>query len=356
MEILRGEDEAFVMGLRHACRSTECLGKRLLFLLDAVALVLGASRVGVAHQTSTTLVAKFVSSPLPRSPSLSADGLRQRIMPPTSHLVQNVGDRACIPMLTNGGRLQRGSAPDSELLAVLSAEAARAAGEETQVGNGRDVAPALVSPAKIEESSRSRREEREHVRARAHAAAASLACQHPLRRVFLPRTEQGHRSHGPALHGHAQRVSGICEHDAWRPKVVLLPKLDEMVVEVLEHLYFQGYGHGAADYLMAAVKFVGWVQSFSDLPRAVRALKRVSSVSAGNVSGLSPLGCCSGNDECSTGGERRICGDARGPVRGLLEAQRTVQSDGRPSYSSSSGVGREQLGSPLSQGPKKHSN
>ena len=32
------------MGLRHACRSTESLGKRLLFLLDNMALVLGASK------------------------------------------------------------------------------------------------------------------------------------------------------------------------------------------------------------------------------------------------------------------------------------------------------------------------
>ena len=46
-----------------------------------------------------------------------------------------------------------------------------------------------------------------------------------------------------------------------------------MLVEMLEHLYFQGYGHGAGDHWMAAVKFVGWIQSFSNLPRAVRALK-----------------------------------------------------------------------------------
>ena len=53
-------------------------------------------------------------------------------------------------------------------------------------------------------------------------------------------------------------------------EILLLAKLDEMVVEMLENLYFQGYGHGAGDYLMAAVKFVGWIQSVSDLPRAVR--------------------------------------------------------------------------------------
>ena len=32
------------MGLRHACRSAGGLGKRLLFLLDNMALVLGASK------------------------------------------------------------------------------------------------------------------------------------------------------------------------------------------------------------------------------------------------------------------------------------------------------------------------
>ena len=53
----------------------------------------------------------------------------------------------------------------------------------------------------------------------------------------------------------------------------LLAKLDEMVVEMLELMYFQGYGHDAGDYLMAAIKFVGWIQKFSDLPSAARALK-----------------------------------------------------------------------------------
>ena len=61
-----------------------------------------------------------------------------------------------------------------------------------------------------------------------------------------------------------------------------------MVVEMLEHLYFQGYGHGAGDYLMAAVKFVGWVQSFSDLPRAVRALKGYRRLALGMSRGPLP--------------------------------------------------------------------
>ena len=39
-------------------------------------------------------------------------------------------------------------------------------------------------------------------------------------------------------------------------EVKLLAKLDEMVVELLEHSCFQGYGRGAGDCLMAAIKFV----------------------------------------------------------------------------------------------------
>ena len=44
LEILRGEGKAYVIGLRHACWPAECLVKQLLFLLDIMALVLGASK------------------------------------------------------------------------------------------------------------------------------------------------------------------------------------------------------------------------------------------------------------------------------------------------------------------------
>ena len=53
----------------------------------------------------------------------------------------------------------------------------------------------------------------------------------------------------------------------------LLAKLGEMLVEMMEHLNSQSYGHGASEYLMAAIEFVGWIQSFSDLLRAVWAPK-----------------------------------------------------------------------------------
>ena len=105
------------MGLRHAYRCTESQGKRLLFLLDNMALA------AVVLQISTTLVARSVSSLLTRSTSLSADG---------SCLVQN----STVPRIHSDvdqcGTAASESTPDSELFTVLSAEAGQAAGEEAQ--------------------------------------------------------------------------------------------------------------------------------------------------------------------------------------------------------------------------------
>ena len=61
----------------------------------------------VVLQISTTLVARSVSCLLPRSPSLSADGSRLRVIPPTSHLVQCVTVQECTLMWTTVGRLHR---------------------------------------------------------------------------------------------------------------------------------------------------------------------------------------------------------------------------------------------------------
>ena len=36
----------------------------------------------------------------------------------------------------------------------------------------------------------------------------------------------------------------------------LLAKLDEIIVKMMENLYFQGYGRAAGDCLMAAINFV----------------------------------------------------------------------------------------------------
>ena len=61
-------------------------------------------RVAVARQTSTPLVAKFVSSLSPRSSSPFADGLRQKRIWPMSHLAPSFTARACTPMLTSVGQ------------------------------------------------------------------------------------------------------------------------------------------------------------------------------------------------------------------------------------------------------------
>ena len=225
--------------------------------------------VAVARQTSTTLVAKYVSSLLPLSPSLSADGERRKIIRPTRHLVQSVTDRACIPMLTNVGRLQRGQPLTRSCLPSSQPKPHELPVKKCKLENGREVAPALVSPTKIEEGwkqARSRRERRGLVRSRAHATVASLACQHPLfdKSSFLQQNRVTAAT--VQLHGHTQRVSGLCENDAGRAKVVAKVGRD-------------GSGdagtYGAGDYLMAAVKFVGWIQNFSDLSRAARLWKAI---------------------------------------------------------------------------------
>ena len=44
LEILRWEDNVYFMGMRYACRSAESLWKRMLFLLNNMTLILGASK------------------------------------------------------------------------------------------------------------------------------------------------------------------------------------------------------------------------------------------------------------------------------------------------------------------------
>ena len=95
------------MEFRHACRSTESQGKRFQFLLDNMALVLGASKCrGSTPNLNHTSREIYIIS-LATFTVLSVDGLHQKITQQTSHLVQSVTDRACIPMLTIAGFLQR---------------------------------------------------------------------------------------------------------------------------------------------------------------------------------------------------------------------------------------------------------
>ena len=155
-------------------------------------------------------------------------------------------------------------------------------------------------------------------RARAHLSAVILACQHLLfgESSFLEQNR--------VTAARVQRCTAtINEFLAFArmslDELKLLANLDEMVVEMLEHMYIQGYGHGAGDHLMAAIKIVGWIQIFPDLSRAARALKGYRRY----VSRPSPVRCGSSSDGVGNGNERRrVCGDARDPVCGLLEAQR----------------------------------
>ena len=129
---LTGEGEAYVMGLRHECRSTESLGKRLLFLLDNMALVLGASKCSssmpnlnhtcreicvISLDTFIIPICRWIAS----EANPADDPSRSKRYRPS----MNSDVDQCRPSAT-------GSAPDAELLAVLSAEATRVASEETQ--------------------------------------------------------------------------------------------------------------------------------------------------------------------------------------------------------------------------------
>ena len=105
------------------------------------------------------------------------------------------------------GPAATGSAPDSELLAVLAAEAARVACKEAQTrkrSRVRSCAGADQSWGRMGKGPITTR-----VRIRAHAAAASLVCQHsPLRRAVLPPAEPSHRSQRFSA-ARSQRVSGL---------------------------------------------------------------------------------------------------------------------------------------------------
>ena len=88
--VLWREGKTNVMGLRHACRSSECLGKRL-----------GCSHMAITvlKNLNRTCLQIFVSSLLSPSPSLSADRSRMKVTRPTSHLVQSVTVQECTLML-----------------------------------------------------------------------------------------------------------------------------------------------------------------------------------------------------------------------------------------------------------------
>ena len=113
-------------------RSTESLGKRWLFLLGGVALVLGASKgrgcmPNLNHTCREICVISLATFIIPicrwiaSKDNPAAEPSRSKRYRPSMHFHVD----QCRPSAT-------GSAPDAELLAVLSAEAARVASEETQ--------------------------------------------------------------------------------------------------------------------------------------------------------------------------------------------------------------------------------
>ena len=132
LETLRGEGKAYVMGLRHACRSTESLVKRFLFLLDNMALVLGASNGRssapslnrtcreiciISLATFAIPVCRWIASEdKPADEPSRSKRFRQRMHSDVDQYE------------TSTTRLTL----DSRLFTVLSAEVARVAGEEVQ--------------------------------------------------------------------------------------------------------------------------------------------------------------------------------------------------------------------------------
>ena len=108
-------------------------------------------------------------------------------------------------------------------------------------------------------------ERRGHVRTKAHARVASLASQHSLNgeSSFL----EQHRVTAATVQRCTNALNELLAFAKMSVnELKLLTKLDEIVVEMLEHLYFQIYGHGAGDFSMAAIKFVEWIQNFADFP------------------------------------------------------------------------------------------
>ena len=173
-------------------------GNGCLFLLDNMALVLGASKgrgsapnlnhtcreiCVISLATFTILVCRWIAS----EDNPADEPSRSKRYRPSMH-----------SDIDQCGTTTAGSSPDSELFAVLSAEAARVAGEETQ---SRKLSR-VRSCAGTEACPRTTRGKRSS-RCSGESGLSAL----PRQQVVLPRAEPSHRSHGSVPHSHAQRVS-----------------------------------------------------------------------------------------------------------------------------------------------------
>ena len=223
------------MGLRHACRSTESLRKRSLFMLDNMAVVLGCREICVISLATFTIpVCRWIAS---------------ETHPADEHLVQSVTVQECILMLINVGTSATGLTSDSELFTVLSAEAARVAGEEAQ---SRKLAR-VRSCTGVADTSQGRTDTYPKTTRRRRTCTAP-----PLRRVVFPRAEPSRRNHGSVLRSHKGRV------------------------EVVGKAGRDGGGKLQArseNCLMTTNEFVKWNQNVSDLPRPVQTLQVLGTLS-----------------------------------------------------------------------------
>ena len=144
-------------------------------------------RAAVVLQTSTTRVARFVSSPLPRSPSLSVDGSRLTAIPPTSHPVQSVTFRECALMLTNVGRLHRSHPLTRSCLPSSLPKPRELLVKKRKLESLRETAPC----AGAADLNKGRTDIYPKTTRRRRTCVAP-----PPRRVVFPRAEPSHRSHG----------------------------------------------------------------------------------------------------------------------------------------------------------------
>ena len=189
--------------------------KRLLFLLDNMALVLGASKgrrsmPKLNHTCREICVISLATFTVP----VSADGSRLKVTPPLSHLDPISTARARLPILTNVGQLPRGQPLTRSCLPSSQPNPHELPMKKSKLG--KSLLRWCHQPKSRKDGSR-------------FACDAKKEGQHP------PLRRDGGGDAGTHVFSRVQSQSGDC--------------------------------------LMAGIKFVGWIQNFSDFHRRVRALK-----------------------------------------------------------------------------------